>query len=153
MLLIFLFGAQAAAQEKSPAETVSSITHYKTAAPDNARYEIVQSEIAARWLFKLDRYTGQVYQLIQTPDGEVHWVEMFVWERPEVKKPLTARFQLFVSGFSAVYNILIDTAEGRTWIFQVREIKQKDTGESVDVTGWFPVTTPLPQQAATPARK
>jgi|GEM_PF-941286 len=143
-VLCFLYGTYAwAAQETSEVpETVRAVTHYKTVLPDNARYEVLQSETAARWFFKLDRYTGQVYQLIQTPAGDVHWIEMLVWDRPEIKKPETARFQLFVSGFSAVYAILLDTVDGNSWIFQVREIKNKDTGESMDVTGWFPVLTP-----------
>ncbi|MFZ5563129.1 MAG: hypothetical protein ACOZBW_03700 [Thermodesulfobacteriota bacterium] len=130
-----------AAQEPPEApDLIRTVTHYKTASPDNARYEVIQSETAPRWLFKLDRYTGQVYQLTQTSKGEIHWIEMLVWERPEIKKPAMARFQLFISGFSAAYAILMDTAEGGSWILQVRQVKNKDSGESMDVTGWFPIT-------------
>jgi len=38
----------------------------KTATPEDARYEIVQSGLEAWWTLKLDRYTGKVYQLVRT---------------------------------------------------------------------------------------
>ena len=86
-------------------------------------------------------------QLVQSSAGGVAWIEMPVWERPEIKKPATARFQLFLSGFSAAYAILPNTVEGRSWILQVRQVKHTDTGESMEVTGWFPVLPPEAVQA------
>ena len=144
-MLCFFYGIYAwAAQETTEVpETVMAGTHYRTVLPDNARYEVIQSETVPKWLFRLDRYTGQVFQLVQSSTGDVAWVEMLVWERPEIKKPETARFQLFVSGFSAAYNILLDAAENRSWILQVREVKRTDTGESMDMTGWFPISVPF----------
>ncbi|ABW68459.1 hypothetical protein [Desulfosudis oleivorans] len=148
-VLCFFYGIYAWAAQEAPdvPETVRAGAHYKTVLPDNARYEVLQSATAPKWLFRLDRYTGQVFQLVQSLTGEVAWIEMLVWERPEIKKPATARFQLFVSGFSAAYNVLVDTVEGRSWIFQVRAVKNKDTGESVDMTGWFPILPPEAVQA------
>ena len=35
--------------------------HSITTVPPTARFEIVQSTIAARWLFRLDRQTGKIF--------------------------------------------------------------------------------------------
>ena len=48
-----------------------SDVHQQTVAPINARFEIVQSELAAKWTFRLDRFTGRIAQLVQTRDGRV----------------------------------------------------------------------------------
>ncbi len=41
----------------------TSDIHQQTTTPVGARFEIVQSELAAKWTFRLDRFTGRVSQL------------------------------------------------------------------------------------------
>ncbi|HET8901235.1 MAG TPA: hypothetical protein VFM84_04780, partial [Holophagaceae bacterium] len=41
----------------------------QTAPPANARYEIVQSPIVARETFRLNRFTGEVSQLVKSSMG------------------------------------------------------------------------------------
>ena len=45
---LLVFGSHLQAQEPSD-------IHQHTVAPSNARFEIVQSELAAKWTFRLDR--------------------------------------------------------------------------------------------------
>ena len=46
--------------------------HAMTTQPPAARFEIVQSTVAARWTFRLDRYTGEVHQIVETEDGDLN---------------------------------------------------------------------------------
>ena len=34
--------------------------HHETATPENARFQVVSAQTAAKWTFRLDRYTGQI---------------------------------------------------------------------------------------------
>ena len=38
-------------------------SHQTTTPPSDHRFEIIQSQLAAKWTFRLDRFTGQVSQL------------------------------------------------------------------------------------------
>jgi hypothetical protein len=93
----------------------TSDIHQHTTPPAGARFEIVQSELAAKWTFRLDRFTGHVAQLVKTDDDDNTWAEMTVLNLPPVKAPLHPRFQLFVSGLAAKFTFLIDTETGTTW--------------------------------------
>ena len=102
-----------------------------------ARFEILQSELASRWTFRLDRFTGRVAQLVKTKDDDNTWEDMEVLERPSISTPSRARFQLFTSGLAARYTLMIDTDTGRTW--QVVTVKRKAAdGSQVDVVVWAP---------------
>lgn len=94
----------------------TSDVHQYTALPANARYEIVQSELAARWTFRLDRFTGHVAQLVDTKDGEDAWEEMEVIGMKPITTSLHAHFQIFTSGIAARHTFLIDTDSGKTWV-------------------------------------
>lgn len=37
--------------------------------PESARFEIVQSQLAARFTFKIDKYTGVTFQLVEGENG------------------------------------------------------------------------------------
>ena len=43
--------------------------HESTLQPADGRFEIVQSPLAAKWTFRLDRHTGQVDQLVKSYSG------------------------------------------------------------------------------------
>lgn len=79
------------------------------------RYEIVQSELAARWTFRLDRICGNVDQLVSDPDGDSYWQEIPFASRPNCGNASKPRFLLFLSGLAAKFTFLIDTAIGTTW--------------------------------------
>jgi hypothetical protein len=62
-LFTFLLSSIVGAQEPSD-------IHQHTTPPVGARFEVLQSELAAKWTFLLDRYTGRVSQLVKTKDDE-----------------------------------------------------------------------------------
>lgn len=89
--------------------------------PENARFQIVQSEMAAKATFKLDRFTGRVWQLLSTPDGNI-WSQMSVESLSPNGVPSSApRFHIFTSGVALKFTYLLDTMSGRTWEFASSE--------------------------------
>lgn len=90
--------------------------HDRTAPVPDARYEIVQSTLAVKNTFRLDRFTGRVALLVQTENGWFRWREMEVENLADIDKPLSPRFEIFTSGIAAKSTFLIDSVTGRTWI-------------------------------------
>jgi hypothetical protein len=111
--------------------------HQSTSTPPNARYEIVQSELTAKWTFRLDRYTGHVWQLVRAPDESNAWEAVKVISLPTIAAPLVPRFQIFASGLAAKFTFLIDTLSGQTWTLVARHKTNKD-GTTEDITSWQP---------------
>lgn len=112
-------------------------SHQMTTSPPSARFELLQSTLAARWTFRLDRFTGRVWQLVRTADDDNTWEEMHVFERPQVQTPNRPRFQLFASGLAARHTFLLDSDTGRTWLVVAGKRKDKE-GNDVEVTSWQP---------------
>jgi hypothetical protein len=129
-LILFLFSAIAFAQDTSD-------IHQQTVAPTNARFEIVQSELAAKWTFRLDRFSGHVAQLTRTKDGDMTWEDTPVIGLPQISSPLRARFQIFTSGLAAIHTFLIDTVTGRTWQLASDKGKNPD-GSDFEAVVWQP---------------
>lgn len=48
---------------------------------NNARFEVIQSPIARKYTFFLDKVEGKVYQLVQTRTGGDSWQEMRVYPK------------------------------------------------------------------------
>lgn len=113
----------------------SSDVHQQTTLPTGARFEVVQSELAAKWTFRLDRFTGHVAQLVRTKDDDNTWEEMRIIGLPVVSAPSRARFQLFASGLAARYTFLIDTDTGKTWVVVTGKRKLPD-GSEYEVHSW-----------------
>jgi hypothetical protein len=90
--------------------------HQKTTFPSEGRYEIVQSEIAAKYTFRLDRFTGKVSQLVEDSEHNVSWEEMTVMKLPKISNPKTPRFLIFISGLAARHTFLMDSFTGNTWV-------------------------------------
>jgi len=95
----------------------SQIPHVQSAAPVNARYEIVQSHLAATFTFKLDKYAGRVWQLVQDAEGYPKWQVIPVLDGPKITNPASVRFQVFTSGLAGRHTFLLDTVTGRAWVF------------------------------------
>lgn len=82
---------------------------------NNARFEVIQSPIARRYTFFLDKVDGKVYQLVQTQTGGDSWQEMTVY--PKDNQTYTEpTYQIFIGGFAAADMFLINTKTGRTWL-------------------------------------
>jgi hypothetical protein len=111
--------------------------HQHTSPPTNARFEVLQSSLAAKWTFRLDRYTGRIWQLVKTKDDDPKWEEMPVLERPASQAAGKPRFQLFTSGLAARHTFLIDTESGKSWIVVSGKRKSID-GSDYDITLWQP---------------
>ena len=62
----------------------NSDVHQSTVLPSNAQFEVVQSELAAKWTFLLDRFTGHVWQLVGTADNGNAWESVRVIGLPEI---------------------------------------------------------------------
>jgi hypothetical protein len=113
--------------------------HQATTTPSGARYEILQSELAAKWTFRLDRFTGRISQLVRTKDDDNTWEDMEVINRPEIASPNHARFQLFSSGIASRYTLMIDNETGDTWqIISMKRTTRSGSQEEVSVWQPFP---------------
>jgi hypothetical protein len=118
-----------------PANGQEPQTYQATTPPPSARYEIFQSEHPQRSTLRLDRITGRVHLLIQTPYREYTWQEMEVTERPEsISGGL--RFQLFTSSSGGRNTLLLDADTGSTWELSYTE-KRNIYGRVIPV--WTPI--------------
>jgi hypothetical protein len=122
------------------AQEMPSPPHSSTSAPPSARYEIVQSELAARWTFLLDKYAGTVQQLVKDSSDNVSWEKMVIVDPAQ---PATdhVRYQIFTSGLAARHTFLLNVDSGKTWQIQSSKVKNLD-GSETEIVGWFP----LPKQ-------
>jgi hypothetical protein len=111
--------------------------HQQTTSPENARYEIVQSELAAKWTFRLDRFTGRVAQLVKTVNDENMWEDMEVVGLSNASTPTKPRFQIFTSGIAARHTFLLDTDTGNTWVIATDKRVRAD-GTEYEVHIWAP---------------
>ena len=105
-----LFFMPLVAQTAFAQNTISDF-HQKTTTPPDARYEIIQSELAAKWTFKLDRFSGTVYQLFKTDDDRNTWEKIPSENFPKIANPSKPRFALFTSGIAARHTFLIDSQD------------------------------------------
>ncbi|MGH9759009.1 MAG: hypothetical protein ACRD4M_14825 [Candidatus Acidiferrales bacterium] len=119
------------------AQDEPSDVHQTTTTPSGARFEIIQSELAAKWTFRLDRFAGRVFQLVKTKDGDYSWDEMKVVDRGTVSQPTRARYQLFASGIAAKFTFLIDTDTGKTWLLTTSKETLPD-GTEQENNSWEP---------------
>lgn len=100
----------------------------------SARYEIVQSTLAARWTFRVDRVCGTVSQLVTTNDDDVTWQDILVVGLPKCVSDGKVRYQTFTSGLAARHTFLMNTETGKTW--RITTITDKNTNEESVI--WFP---------------
>ena len=89
-----------------------------TVAPLNARFTIIQSPLAAKWQFALDRIDGRIFQLADTGSGMI-WEETQVVGLSSNKTDTKPHYQMFTSGLAARHTFLLDTDNGLTWLLTV----------------------------------
>lgn len=106
--------------------------HTSTTVGNQSRYEIVQSTLAARWTFRLDKVCGNIGQLVSTKNEGVTWESMLVLGLPKCQSDGKIRYQLFTSGMAARHTYLLNTENGKSW--QIRTIKDPQGNES---SAWF----------------
>ena len=115
------------------AQEQSTPPHAATTIPALARYEIVQSQLAAKWTFRLDRVCGHVGQLVKTKSDAVTWENMSVIGLPNCSADGKVRYQIFSSGLAARHTFLMNLDTGKTWI--LFSIKDEKLGE---ISAWTP---------------
>lgn len=103
-----------------------SNVHQSTTPPADGRFEIVQSQLAARWTLRLDRYTGEVMQLLLNEQKVNTWHRIPVQDLPKIKNPSRPRFQIFTSGLAARHTFLLDAFTGKTWTLIFDSIPTKE---------------------------
>lgn len=92
-----------------------------TSSAAQARYQIVQSNSpGSAFTFRLDRYSGQIYQLTSCPQRSYVgrgpcWKEMFVLELPKPAGDASPRYQIFIQGETGRAFFLINNYSGQTW--------------------------------------
>jgi hypothetical protein len=99
----------------APAQTIGIVN--STPQPSDARFAIIQGTAGLyQARFKLDRYTGQIWQADSGP-----WKPMKIVDLPAIPAPKSPRFQMFwlfgAQGTSS--QILLDCQTGRTWQLRV----------------------------------
>lgn len=84
------------------------------------RFEVIQSPIARRLTFRLDKYTGKVYQYVLSNDDESIWkIVSNPWLQvlhDKDEKNDYVRFQLFMSGIAVADCFLLDMETGITFM-------------------------------------
>ncbi len=96
-------------------QEVQSVQHLASTPPSDARFEIFQSGLAAKWTLKLDRITGNVDRLVSAKSGNLVWEKMRVLPHPKAINSAKPHFQIFVSSLEAQFTFLLDTESGAMW--------------------------------------
>jgi len=112
----------------------TAVIHMMTTASPAARYEIISSTLVARNTFRLDRFCGEISQLVRTQGDDLTWEGMWVSGLPKCQTDNKPRYQLFTSGMAVRNTFLMNTDTGKTW--QIMTFKDKDGNEN---SGWFPI--------------
>lgn len=81
------------------------------------RYSIIQSTIAAKGTFKLDSYTGNVYQLVLNANDNETWqlMKKDSSSTPDIKHYNSKNYLLFVSTLAMRFTYLMNVNTGATW--------------------------------------
>ena len=81
------------------------------------RFEIVQSTLLNRLLFKIDKFTGQTFQIVQSRDSSIVWQSISIKKHflSNIKNEGRSNYQIFLSGFMAKLTILMNINTGATW--------------------------------------
>jgi hypothetical protein len=136
--IVVLVSALATIQASDASDVdVTVRSSQQTTTPQSARFEVVQSTLAAKATFRLDRYTGRLWELVKTSDDENAWQETRVHKLPQVQSPNRPRFQVFTSGLALRHTFLIDSDTGKTWVLVTGKEKEKD-GTEFEYRAWQP---------------
>jgi hypothetical protein len=80
------------------------------------RWEFFMSEIAVTLTFKVDKFTGDVFQLVELKDKTLTWVLIEREKKSnDIQKQDCINYQLFSSGMGIRHTYLLNTNSGLTW--------------------------------------
>ena len=105
-ILLFSAPTWAAGNQSSVSTTLAT----------KSRFEIVQSELAAKITLRVDKVCGVVSQMVTTDEGGNLWQYIPMENKPACTSDGRIRFQLFTSGMAARYTYLMNTDTGATWL-------------------------------------
>jgi len=88
---------------------------YVSTSQTGGRYEIIQSSIKRSLYFKLDKYTGDVFQYVKTSEGRGTWQRIDILGKTYTDNNTTISFQLFLGGIAVADCILLDINSGDTY--------------------------------------
>ncbi len=97
----------------------SQATHeVSTTVPPDSRFEIIQSNLTDRIVFKADKYTGDVYRIVFDDQAFQSWTKVTRLNHPydSIVHPGKVNYQVFVSGYERKYTYLVNLNTGATWI-------------------------------------
>jgi hypothetical protein len=113
--------------------------HQRTAAPAEARFEIVQSSLAVKFTVRLDKYTGLTHQLVEKSNGDMEWQPLKREGRlsDTSRIPGKVNYQIFTSGIMLKSTFLVNVNTGATW--QIYSDAKDDAKDEEPF--WKPVKT------------
>lgn len=83
----------------------------------DGRYEIIQSPIARKLTFKIDKVEGNVWQLVQTSSGGVAWQTIHVaLIIADDKEANSNNYRFFFSGIALKDCFIYNVKTGRCWV-------------------------------------
>jgi hypothetical protein len=97
-------------------QDLSPTIHYKSQSPPEAQFELLQSALVARLTLLVDKYSGDVFQLVAGQNGGVLWQKIPRMKLMEEQTgEMRVNFQVFTSGIAARDTFLLNIHTGRVW--------------------------------------
>ena len=90
-------------------------TGYVATSQTGGRFEIIQSNIKRSLFFKLDKYTGDVFQYVLDSEGDGTWQKIYIIAKKYSADNTEITYQLFLGGIAAADCILLDIKSGETY--------------------------------------
>jgi len=90
--------------------------HERSSVPPSARYELIQSTLAAKLTLRVDKFTGRVDQIVESIEGGKTWqaIPKRTHANDETKTN-EVNYQVFTSAMSVKFTFLINVHTGATW--------------------------------------
>ncbi len=80
------------------------------------RWEFFMSDVAVRYTFKIDKFTGEVFQYVKRSDDTYTWQIVEKYRNVnDIVKDNVINYQLFSSGQGIRFTFLLNTNTGLTW--------------------------------------
>lgn len=106
--------------------SAQNFNEYVTTQNNAGRYEVVMSSLQASQTFKVDKYNGDVYQLVETPKGGLVFekLDRDTSNAIDTQIPDRVNYQFVMSGILAKCTFLVNVNTGEVWNL-VHDNKQK----------------------------
>ena len=99
----------------SPVLAGDDIVHEHLTTQDSYRWEIIQSSISVTVTFKVDKWTGKVWEIVRDSEGDFSWRYIpFVDVRSAPYDKIA--YKIFTSGIQMRHTYLINVNNGATWL-------------------------------------